>query len=229
MLSKKYISIETLPGNNNYNLKLTSNIDSAVPFMLKRIHETRKSQEFLTFKQSFYMKIYIKDKDDDYYINSKTFFIKKSPEYDVDSLLLGQNNLYASNENIIFNRKNKNNINIINNNEDNDYNPDNKFINFYENFSELSIDLKMNSKYTFLNQSWYLKYQDKLFSSHIINIIFINSNLYRDTNKNNLVTEKEEQLMLSAEYIESQNEEEILEQNQVPLDSNEIKIKKKKR
>ena len=34
--------------------------------------------------------------------------------------------------------------------------------------------------------------------------------------------------MLSAEYIESQNEEEILEQNQVPLDSNEIKIKKKK-
>ena len=228
MLSKKYISIETLPGNNNYNLKLTSNIDSAVPFMLKRIHETRKSQEFLTFKQSFYMKIYIKDKDDDYYINSKTFFIKKSPEYDVDSLLLGQNNLYASNENIIFNRKNKNNINIINNNEDKDYDPDNNFINFYENFSELSIDLKMNSKYTFLNQSWYLKYQDKLFSSHIINIIFINSNLYRDTNKNNLVTEKEEQLMLSAEYIESQNEEEILEQNQVPLDSNEIKIKKKK-
>ena len=57
MLSKTYISLEILPGNNNYNLKLTNNKDSAVPFILKRIHETRDSQEFLAIQESIVSKL----------------------------------------------------------------------------------------------------------------------------------------------------------------------------
>ena len=71
MVSKNYLYAENNPGNNNYYLKLTSNINCAVPFLLERIHETRLSQEFLTFKQSFYLRIYIEDKDKDLYINKK--------------------------------------------------------------------------------------------------------------------------------------------------------------
>ena len=56
MISRKYIYIEKLP-NNNYNLKLTSDKNIAVPFCLKRIQEARTSQEFLSFKQSFYINI----------------------------------------------------------------------------------------------------------------------------------------------------------------------------
>ena len=46
----------------------TSDRNIAVPFSLKRIQEARTSQEFLTFKQSFYINIYIKEKDKYYYI-----------------------------------------------------------------------------------------------------------------------------------------------------------------
>ena len=227
MLSKTYISLEILPGNNNYNLKLTSNKDTAVPFILKRIHETRDSQEFLTFKESFYLSIYIKEKEQYYYINSNSY-VEKPPEYEIDSLLNTQNNLYVSNENIITNKKNQ--ININNNNIEED-DSDNGYKYFYENFSELCIEKRMNCKYTFLNQSWYEKYEDKLFSSQIINIIFINSNSYKDTNINNVLTEKEEQLMLSAEYIDNINDnvnaDEVYDINQQPIDATQL-IKKKK-
>ena len=220
MISKKYISLEILPGNNNYNLKLSSNKDSSVPFLLKRIHETRTSQEFLTFKQSFYLSIYIKEKDQFYYINFSSYS-GKLPEYDTDSLLLGQNNFYVSNENIISNKNN--NINI----EENDEYNNNSNAYFYENFSELSIEKKMNCKYIFLNQSWYLKNQDKLFSSQIINIIFVNSNLYKDNSENNLMTEKEEQFMLSAEYIDNINMEEAYDYSTLPVENSES-IKERK-
>ena len=69
MISRKFICIEKLP-NNNYNLKLTSDKNIAVPFCLKRIQEARTSQEFLTFKQSFYINIYIKEKDKYYFLNN---------------------------------------------------------------------------------------------------------------------------------------------------------------
>ena len=226
MISKKYISIENLQGIKNYSLKLTSNKSQAVPFELKRIHETRNSQEYLTFKQSFYLSIYIKEKDQSYFINFNSYS-QRTPEYDIDSLLIGQNNFYVSNENITSNKDNQININNIND-ESKEEDLDNGYAKFCENFSEISIEKKMNCKYIFLNQSWYIKDQDKLFSSHIVNIIFVvNSNLYKDSPKNNLITEKEELLMLSAEYIDNINTEEINDIYQGPIDTNEF-IKKRK-
>ena len=226
MISKKYISIENLQGTKNYSLKLTSNKSQAVPFELKRIHETRNSQEYLTFKQSFYLSIYIKEKDQSYFINFNSYS-QRTPEYDIDSLLIGQNNFYVSNENITSNKDNQININNIND-ESKEEDLDNGYAKFCENFSEISIEKKMNCKYIFLNQSWYIKDQDKLFSSHIVNIIFVvNSNLYKDSPKNNLITEKEELLMLSAEYIDNINTEEINDIYQGPIDTNEF-IKKRK-
>ena len=225
MISKKYISQDNLPGNNNYILRLTSNKESAVPFILKRIHETRSSQEFLTFKQSFYLSIFIKEKAQLYFINFNSSS-EKTSSTDRNSSLVGKNNYDINNENFISNQNNQNNINNISNDEkDDDF--ENDFSEFNNNFSELSIEKKMNCKFIFLNQSWYEKYDDKLFSSHIINIVFVNSNLYKDSSKNNLITEKEEQLMLSAEYIDNINTEEIYDYNFGLIDTNEY-IKKRK-
>ena len=229
MISKKYIYLYELLANKNYILKLTSNKDEAVPIILKRIHETRNSQEFLTFNQSFCISIYIKAKDQYYYLNANSY-TDKFPEYDIDTNMNGNNNFYVSNENIISNKRNLNNINNNNNNNIFEYEDDsyNSYSKFYKSYSELCIEEKMNCKYRFLNQSWYINYQDRLFSSHIINILFINSNLYKDTSKNNVLTEKEEKLMLSAEYIENINVDEVYDINQVPLNSNE-NVNKKKR
>ena len=222
MISKNYITVENMPGNNNYSLKLTSNINSAVPFKLVRIHETRSSQEFLTFKQSFYISILIKEKDQYYYISSNTYFIDKPTKYDVDSNI--NLNSYSSNMNIITNEHIKENINkSINNIIEKDEDPENNYSDFYENYSELSIDKKMNTKYFFVNQSWYIKNKDILFSSQVVNIIFINSNLYKSNNFiNNQITEKEEQFMLSAECIDNNNEEEIFDSKDEPEDTNRL-------
>ena len=40
-ITNKYISLAKLTGNNNYILKLSSDINMAVPFIFKRINETR--------------------------------------------------------------------------------------------------------------------------------------------------------------------------------------------
>ena len=88
MISRKFIYIEKLP-NNNYNLKLTSDKNIAASFSLKRMHKALISQEFLTFKQSFYINIYIKEKDKYYYINiTDEKQQKKSLDYDIDSVIL---------------------------------------------------------------------------------------------------------------------------------------------
>jgi len=214
MISRKFICIEKLP-NNNYNLKLTSNKNNAVPFCLKRIQEARTFQEFLTFKQSFYINIYIKEKDKYYFINiANEKEQKKSLDYDIDSAILEQPfNNFISNENII--------------NEGGDYSTDNeqkdetKINN--EDYSELYIDKNAKTKYLFINQSWYVKEKEKLFSSQIVNIVFINSNLYKDNNKESPMEEKEEQLMLSAEFLDNVYEEEINDLNQGPEDTNSDK------
>ena len=211
MISRKYIYIEKLP-NNNYNLKLTADRNIAVPFSLKRIQEARTSQEFLTFKQSFYINIYIKEKDKYYFINiANEKEQKKSLDYDVDSALLEENfNNFISNENII------NDVGEYSNESENK--DENKIYN--EDYSELCIDKNAKTKYLFVNQSWYVKEKEKLFSSQVVNIVFINSNLYKDNNKENPIEEKEEQLMLSAEFLDNAYEEEINDVNQGPEDTN---------
>ena len=211
MISRKYICIEKLP-NNNYNIKLTSDKNNAVPFSLKRIQEARTSQEFLTFKQSFYINIYIKEKDKYYFINiANEKEQKKSLDYDVDSAIIEQTfNNFISNENII------NDVGEYSNESEN---KDEAKIN-NEDYSELCIDKNAKTKYLFVNQSWYVKEKEKLFSSQVVNIVFINSNLYKDNNKENPMEEKEEQLMLSAEFLDNAYEEEINDVNQGPEDTN---------
>ena len=222
MISKNFISVENMPGNNNYSLKLTSDINTAAPFILERIHETRSLQEFLTFKQSFYISVFVKEKDQYFYVNSNSYFLERPLKYDVDSnLIMNSYNNLITNEHI---KENLNkNINKIEEKEDVS---ENNYANFYENFSELCIEKKMNTKYMFVNQSWYIKNKDVLFSSQVVNIVFINSNLYKTNFKNSQITEKEEQFMLSAECVENNNEEEIYDSKEDPEDTNYLYHKK---
>ena len=224
MISRNYIYAENIPGKNSYNLKLTSDVNSAVPFILERIHETRASQEFLTFKQSFYISIYLKEKDRLFYVNSSQNDSKKHLRYDIDSSLRSRNSNVITNENILFEDNNSSSNNIINNEEkDNDL--ENNYYIYKQNFFELNIEKNMMSKYLFVNQSWYIKNKNNIFSSQIINIIFINSNLYKDIYKANQIIEKEEQYMLSAECLDTVNEEDANDSIQEPEDTDEERIK----
>ena len=227
MLSKTYIYAENIPGNNNYNLKLINDIKYASVFTLERIHETRSSQEFLTFKQSFYIRIQIKDKEQNFYISTpdkKEKNDRRRIKYDIDSAFnkkTQKNDNLITNDNIIGN-KNTENLNINNNlnyNDEKDDESDNSFVYYYKNYSELKIEKNAKSKFLFVNQYWYIKNKDILYSSQIINIIFINSNLYKDSYKNSQISKREEQYMLSAEFIDNANEEEVYDVNQEPEDT----------
>ena len=68
MISKKFVSIEKLHGNDNYILKLVNEVEKAItfPFSFKRINA---SYEFLTYKNIVYISIYNKEKGQNYYIN----------------------------------------------------------------------------------------------------------------------------------------------------------------
>ena len=155
---------------------------------------------------------------------------EKRLDFDVDTIIHEKrNDSIISNKNVINNIVDENNINFPNKQEEKEDNSENNYENFYENYSELSIDKKAYTKYIFVNQSWYVVNKDKLFSSQIINIIYTNSNLYKE-NKENSLNEKEEQLMLSAELIDNANEEEIYDINQQPIDTNvdkNLNLKKK--
>ena len=252
MISKSFIYAENIPGKNKFNLKLTSDVELAVPFKLERIHETRSDQELLTFKQSFYIKIHIRDKDQYFYINEYDNEISKKNKINNNfSHFNNINSFYNNNINSINNINNTNNINNINNfnninninninnnnnisniininnkrniedNDSNDSDSDNMLAQFQEKHSQIVIEKQMISKYLFVNQSWYIKNKENLFSSQILNIIFINSNLYKDSFKNSQISEKEEQFMLSAECIDNTNEEEAYD---VPEENNLMKF-----
>jgi hypothetical protein len=44
-------------------MKLVNDIDNACPFSLKKINETRSSNELLSYSQLFYLKILIKEEN----------------------------------------------------------------------------------------------------------------------------------------------------------------------
>ena len=67
MMSKKLITIEKLQGNDNYSLKLTSEVESANQFCFKPINETSSSLDPMTYKNIAYLSVFNKEKGQFYY------------------------------------------------------------------------------------------------------------------------------------------------------------------
>ena len=151
MMSKKFISIEKLQGNDNYSLKLVVEAENAVKFAFKMINETRSSLESLTFNNIVYLSVYNKEKGQFYFINQSSFDkinIEKNEEE--------SNNIY--NDLKLSGKKKKGKPK--------------------SDYSDLCLSNSANDKFSIINQSWYINKREYLYSGQLINIIFsdINNN-----------------------------------------------------
>ena len=114
MISKKFISIEKLHGNDNYILKLVSEVEKAItfPFSLKRINA---SYDFLTYKNIVYISIYNKEKGQNYYINHNNIDIEGFAKEE------RRINHYGEGKNVENNFNNYSDLCVVNNNLDKFY------------------------------------------------------------------------------------------------------------
>ena len=149
MMSKKFITIEKLQGNDNYSLKLTSEVESANPFAFKGINETRSSLEPMIYKNIAYLSVFNKEKGQFYFINHTSF-----DKMNNDRLEDGINN---SDEEIEKEVSKEKKVKI-----------------FKSNYSDLCLVNTPNDKFSLINQSWYINNNNYLYSGQLINIIFSN-------------------------------------------------------
>jgi hypothetical protein len=131
MISKKFITIDKLQGNDNYSLKLIVEVEGAMPFCFNKINEIRSNLEPLIFKNIVYLSVYNKEKGQFYFINHCSFVkesIEKTEKIDDNE-----------NEELRDNRKSKL--------------PS-------SNYSDLCLVNSVNSnndKFSIINQSWFIK------------------------------------------------------------------------
>ena len=149
MMSKKFITIEKLQGNDNYSLKLVVEVESAMPFCFNRISETRSPLEPLIYKNIVYLSVYNEEKGQFYFINHCSF----------DKINLEKN------ENINDNSENENEGSV----------KDKKNKLLKSNYSDLCLANNAIDKFSIINQSWYINKKDYLYSGQLINIIFTNT------------------------------------------------------
>ena len=157
MMSKKFITIEKIQGNNNHTLKLVSEVEKAVPFSFKRINETRSSLEFLTYKNIVYLSIYNKEKGQFYFISHSSIG-KGNNELHEE----GNNNSDYEIEGLNKEKKGKSPMDI---------------------YSDLCVENNASDKFRIINQSWYISNDDCLYSGQLINIVFTNTKDNENQNK----------------------------------------------
>ena len=187
MMSKKFIAMEKIQGNNSHTLKLVSEVERAVPFSFKKINESRSSIESLTYKNVVYLSIYDKEKGQFYFVSSATS---------------GKNNAELNEES--------------NNNSDYEkegLNKEKKGKSSASKYTDLSVENNARDKFSIINQSWYISNKDCLYCGQLINIVFTNT---KDEEKEKMISsdmknKENEKMMLSAQGDKVENKiEEII-------------------
>ena len=147
MMSKKFISIEKLQGNDNYSLKLVADVESAMSFEFKSINEIHSSLEPLTFNNIFYLSVFNKEKGQFYFINHTSFDKMNYEKFEEDD------NSEYENEQLTTSKEKKGKLSRT-------------------NYSDLCLVNTANDKFSIINQSWYINKKEYLYSGQLINIIF---------------------------------------------------------
>ena len=145
MMSKKFITIEKLQGNDNYSLKLSAEVENANQFAFKKINETRSSLEPLTYKNIAYLSVYNKEKGQFYFINHTSF--DKMNDEKVEEGINSDDEMERE-----MNKDKKGKLK--------------------SNYSDLCLSNTANDKFCLINQSWYINKKEYLYSGQLINIIF---------------------------------------------------------
>ena len=187
MMSKKFITMEKIQGNNSHTLKLVSEVERAVPFSFKKINESRSSIESLTYKNVVYLSIYDKEKGQFYFVSSATS---------------GKNN-------VELNEESKNNSDY----EKEGLNKEKKGKSSSSKYTDLSLENNARDKFSIINQSWYISNKDCLYCGQLINIVFTTT---KDEEKEKMISsdmknKENEKMMLSAQGDKVENKiEEII-------------------
>ena len=187
MMSKKFITMEKIQGNNSHTLKLVSEVERAVPFSFKKINETRSSIESLSYKNIVYLSIYDKEKGQFYFVSS-AISAKNNPELNEES----NNNSEYEKEGLNKEKKGKSS---------------------FSDYTDLCVENNARDKFSIINQSWYISNKDCLYSGQLINIVFTNA---KEEEKEKMISsdmknKENEKMMLSALGDEVENKiEEII-------------------
>ena len=147
MISKKFITIEKLQGNDNYSLKLIVDVEGAMPFCFNKINEIGSNLEPLIFKNIVNLSVYNKEKGQFYFINHCSFYkdnIERTEKIDeIDEIRDNKKSKLPK-----WNYSDLCLVNSVNSNID---------------------------KFSIINQSWFITKQNFLYSGQLINIIFTNN------------------------------------------------------
>ena len=157
MISGKFVSCIMNVKNNKITFILVNDLKDAYPLSLELINKKRHSKSILTFDNIFYLNVFIKEDNMNYYLGEEIDEKKEEEELSISEQIdyeLNINNIKM---------KNKNN----------------------NDFFEIVLNRKPIYKICLINQTDLFNNKDKLFSGHLINIIFTKKNL-----------DKEEKMML---------------------------------
>jgi hypothetical protein len=143
MISGKFVSCIMNIKNNKITLKLVNDVENAYPFSLELINKRRNSKGILRFDQNFYLNSYVQEDNMNYYLGEEIYNERKEKD---------EINIFDQIE------KDSGNSNInVNNNPD---------------YNEIFMNRKPNYELYLINQSDILTNTGKIYTGHLINILF---------------------------------------------------------
>ena len=145
-ISGKFVSCLMKAKDNKITLKLVNDVENTYPFSLEKINKSRQSKGTLKFNQIFFLNVYLKEDNTNYYVSE------------------GEEELYNT-------KNDKNEINILDQLEDEIIDINNKKNN-KSNYDEIILATKSNYGVHLINQSYIINDKINIYSGHLINIIF---------------------------------------------------------
>ena len=143
MISGKFVSCIMNIKNNKITLKLVNDVENAYPFSLELINKRRNSKGILRFDQNFYLNSYVQEDNMNYYLGEEIYNERKEKD---EINIFDQIEKDSGNSNINVNNK-----------------PD---------YNEIFMNRKPNYELYLINQSDILTNTGKIYTGHLINILF---------------------------------------------------------
>ena len=143
MISGKFVSCIMNIKNNKITLKLVNDVENAYPFSLELINKRRNSKGILRFDQNFYLNSYVQEDNMNYYLGEE-FYNERKEKDEIN--IFDQIEKDSGNSNINVNNK-----------------PD---------YNEIFMNRKPNYELYLINQSDILTNTGKIYTGHLINILF---------------------------------------------------------
>ena len=151
LISGKFVSCIMNIKNNKITLKLVNDFENAYHFTLQKINKKRPSKGYLSFDQYFFLNIYVKEDNMNYYLEEE----------------IKEDKIEKNDISIFENLENDISINFFKNNNKSDYNG-------------IVLNRKPLYEILLINQTYIINQTNNIYSGHLINIIFTKKNNEKD-------------------------------------------------